>query len=170
MFGIRTTRNVTFVGFRGISMIRLVALAGGVVLCGFVWAEEDGKDAQSEVKKLKGTWKTANLIWNGKDYLASGKKGFNFVFKGDVATIEGNDAVQKEYAKIRVKLDLSTMPKMMDITVLGGIQKDAVIESIYELKGDELKICAKVFGKERPSEFASPAGSSIALLVLKREE
>src|SRR5262249_22487234 len=145
-------------------------IAGVLLLCGIVWAEEGDKDARSEVKKLKGTWKTAKLIWNGKDYLAGGKKGFNFVFKGDVATIEGNDAVKKEYAKIRVKLDLSTTPKIMDITVLGGVQKDAVIEGIYELKGDELKICAKVFGKDRPSEFASPAGSSIALLVLKREE
>jgi len=27
-----------------------------------------------------------------------------------------------------------------------------------------------VLGKERPAEFASPAGDSIALLVLKREK
>jgi uncharacterized protein (TIGR03067 family) len=94
----------------------------------------------------------------------------NFTFKGDEAVVEGNDAVKKEYAKIRVKLDLSTMPKSMDITVVGGVQKDAVIEGIYELKEDELKICAKVFGNDRPTGFSSPEGSSIFLLVLKRQK
>jgi uncharacterized protein (TIGR03067 family) len=125
--------------------------------------------AQKELDALQGTWTTAGLIYNGKDFLADGKRGFHFVFKGDEAAIEGNEAVKKEYAKIKVKLDPAAAQKCIDITVTGGIQLNATIEGIYELKGDELKICAKVFGLERPSEFASPAGSSIVLLTLKRE-
>jgi uncharacterized protein (TIGR03067 family) len=140
------------------------------LLLGPVVAAAD-EATDKEVKKLEGTWTTAKLIYNGKDFLANGKAGFNIVFKGNEATVTGNKAVKKEYAKIKVKLDLTTKPKVIDITVAAGIQKDALVEGIYELKDDELKICAKVFGgKERPTEFASPEGGSIVLLVLKREK
>jgi uncharacterized protein (TIGR03067 family) len=125
--------------------------------------------AKEDLKKLEGTWKATALTYNGKDFLADGKGGFQFVFNGAEATIQGNDKVKKEYGKIRLKLDPSTTPRTVDITVTDGIQKDAVIEGIYELKDAELRICAKVFGNERPTEFAAPEGSSIVLLVLKRD-
>jgi uncharacterized protein (TIGR03067 family) len=121
------------------------------------------------MKAFDGAWTTASLTYNGKDFLEGGKPRLRFVFKGGEAAIEGSDAVKKEYAKIKVKLDPATIPKSVDITVTGGVQLDAVIEGIYELKKDEIRICAKVFGNERPNEFASPAGSSIVLMVLKRE-
>jgi uncharacterized protein (TIGR03067 family) len=131
--------------------------------------KEERPKVSKELEPLQGIWTTSALTYNGKDFLANGKTGFQFVFKGDEATVEGNDAVKKEYAKIKVKLDQATTPKCIDITVTGGIQLNAVIEGIYELAEDEFKLCAKVFGKERPAEFASPEGSSTVLLVLKRE-
>ena len=150
-------------------LIRSIALA--VVHFATVCAADEASDAvQGELKKLEGTWHTAALTYNGKDFLANGKSGFHFVFKNDEATIEGNDAVKKEYAKIRVKLDPAAMPRLLDMKVLGGVQINATIEGIYELRDDELKICAKVFGSDRPTEFSSPEGSSVVLLVLKREK
>jgi hypothetical protein len=39
------------------------------------------------------------------------------------------------------------------------------------VKDEEMTICAKVFGnKERPTDFESPEGASIVLLVLKRDK
>jgi uncharacterized protein (TIGR03067 family) len=125
--------------------------------------------AQKDLAGLQGTWTTTALTYNGKDFLAGGKGTFQFVIKGDVAVVQGNDAVKKEYARIKLKLDAGATPRLVDITVADGIQKDAVIEGIYQLKGDEFRLCARVFGKERPTTFASPAGSSIALVVMKRE-
>src|SRR5262245_16284978 len=150
----------------------ILAVAVAMTVVAMTAADEvsDKAAIERELKKLEGIWNTTALTYNGKDFLANGKSGFNFVFKGNEAAIEGNDAVKKEYAKIRVKLDVTAKPKIMDITVAAGIQKDAVIEGIYELKDDELKICAKVFGNERPTEFSSPDGASIVLLVLKREK
>lgn len=146
-----------------------VALAGAAA--GLAAADDKPADAaKKELEKLQGTWTTSALTYNGKDYFADGKTGFRFVFKGDVATVEGNDQVKKEYAKLRFKLTPETKPRQLDLTVTDGVQKDAAIEGIYELKDDELKICVKVFGNDRPTEFESPAGSSIALLVLKREK
>jgi uncharacterized protein (TIGR03067 family) len=139
----------------------LVAVAGA----------DDPKDAaKKELEQLQGTWTTTALTYNGKDFLADGKAPFRFAIKGEEAVIEGNDRVQKEYAKIRLQIDPAANPRVVDITVTGGVQKDAVVQGIYERKGDELRICARVFGNDRPTEFASPEGSSIVLLVLKREK
>jgi hypothetical protein len=39
---------------------------------------------------------------------------------------------------------------------------------IYELSGDELKICLADPGADRPKEFASAKGSKATYMVLKR--
>jgi uncharacterized protein (TIGR03067 family) len=126
---------------------------------------DDAAKVKSELKKLDGTWTVNELVYNGKDHK---NLRFNFVFKGDEAVVEGNDRVKQEYARIKVKFDPGTMPKIMDITVVAGLQKSAAMEGIYEFKQDQLRICVKVFGKDRPTEFASPDASSVVLMVLKR--
>jgi uncharacterized protein (TIGR03067 family) len=145
----------------------LLMLTTAGLLAGAGDAPKDA--AKKDLEAFDGTWTTTTIIYNGKDFLAQSNTPLRFVFKGGEAVIEGSDEVKKEYAKIKVKLDPSAMPKCVDITVTGGGQLNAVIEGIYELKKDEIRLCAKVFGNERPTEFASPAGSSIALVVLKRD-
>jgi uncharacterized protein (TIGR03067 family) len=141
------------------------------LVVGLLVAADEPKDAgKKDLQKLEGAWKAASLVYNGKDLTAEGKGNFRLVFKGGQATLGGNDAIKKEYATITFKLDPSTDPPCVDMTITAGVQKDAVIEGIYKLKGDEFTICAKVFGKERPAKFESPDGSSIVLLVLKREK
>src|SRR5687768_1154924 len=109
------------------------------LLLGTLWAAgasaQDDK-AKKDLEALQGTWEVEALEYNGKD--VAGRYKFSFVFKGDVGTVEGNDAVKKEYAKVSIKLDPATTPPCIDMTILGGIQKDAVIEGIYRLQGDEL--------------------------------
>ena len=139
-----------------------LCLATVLVFIGAVTADE-----AQELEKLKGTWSVTDLTYNGKDH---NTLKFNFVFKGDEVVVEGNDRVKLEYARFKVKLDLTTTPKLFDITVGGGVQKGAAMEGIYELKDNELRICLKVFGKDRPADFKSADGSSNALLVLKRAQ
>ena len=137
----------------GILVVALCLGAGGT-------PEADKK----ELAKISGTWSLQELTYDGEVH----KLKFNVIFKGSEGRVEGNDSVQSEYAKIKFKLDPSAKPSSMDITVAAGSQTDSTMEAIYELKDDELRICAKVFGQGRPKEFASPDGSSIVLLVLKR--
>lgn len=125
----------------------------------------DATDIKKELAKFDGTWNVTEITYNGKDH---SKLKFNFVFKGDEAIVEGNDQVKVEYARLKFKLDPTTTPKIVDLTVGAGVQKDASMEGIYEFRGKELRICIKVFGKDRPTEFSSPDGASVALLVLKR--
>jgi uncharacterized protein (TIGR03067 family) len=139
-------------------------LAAGVLPA--VAAEPD--PVSKDRKALQGEWAVEALEYNGKDY--TDKYKIAFACKDDVLTVQGDGAVRKEYAKLTFKLDPSTTPKCVDLTVAGGVQKDAKLEGIYELKGDELRLCVKVFGSDRPTEFKSPAGASIALLTLKRKK
>jgi len=146
-------------------MIRTVALLLAGLLVGPATADEAGKKA---LESLQGTWTIETLEYNGKDM--SGRYKLSLVIKDGTVTVEGNKAIEKEYAKLGLKLDPSTTPKCLDLSIVLGAQKDTVMEGIYEVKGDELKLCIKVIGKERPGKFASPEGESIALLTLKRQK
>lgn len=129
----------------------------------------DDKAVKKEIDKIQGTWIMAELRYNGRDLSGDDKSKFKLVFKGDTAVVEGVEELTKEYAKVSFKFDPAAKPKIVDLKILSGSQKDAVIEGIYELNDKEFKICANVFGNNRPSEFAAPEGSSSVLVVLKRE-
>lgn len=124
--------------------------------------------AKKDLDAIQGTWLVEGLLYNGKDF--KDKFKFSFVVKGDVMSIEGDEAVVKEYPKLKLKLDPSTKPKCVDLKVAGGVQADATMEGIYEVKGDEFRLCIKVLGQDRPGEFKSTDGGSIALLTLKRQK
>lgn len=133
-----------------------------------VTSAADSDAAKEHLRGLQGSWVVEKLEYNGNDF--TNKFKLTFTFKDNVASIEGNDEVKKEYVKLVFKLDPGTTPKCVDLTVAGGVQDGAAMEGIYDLKKDELRLCVKVFGNERPLEFKSSDGSSIALLTLKRDK
>jgi len=142
-----------------------------LILAGSLLPAADAKeDVKKVVDQVQGGWTTTSLIFNGKDVSGEAYAKLRFVFKGNEAALEGNDQVKKEYARLAFQFDPSTSPRLLDITIKAGTQKDLKVEGIYELKGDELKICVRVTGNERPADFTSAEGSQVALLVLKREK
>ena len=76
--------------------------------------KETPKDspAAKDTAKLQGEWKVTHLMYNGKDMTE--RFPLSFVFKGDMATLEGDNAVLKEYPKLKFKLDATTTPKLAD--------------------------------------------------------
>jgi uncharacterized protein (TIGR03067 family) len=147
-------------------------VAGLLVLACVVMlgAEEAKKDAKSDLKKLDGSWKAVKLIYNGEDFMKGEDSRIAMDIKDGVATVRASEGIKKEYAKVRLVLDPSATPKLLDLTVVAGAQKDAKMEGIYKLDGDKLTICVKVLGNGRPAKFESPEGESIALLELTREK
>ena len=141
---------------------KLACLAVTVLLLGAGGADVEKK----ELAKLTGAWNLSELTYDGEDH---SKLKFKIVFKGNEGAVAGNEDVQRQYGKIKFKLDPAAKPRTMDITISSGSQTDATMQAIYELKGDELKICAKVVGTGRPKDFAAPEGSSCVYLILKRE-
>jgi uncharacterized protein (TIGR03067 family) len=140
----------------------------GVMVVVLLGAEEKKPALKGDLKKLQGTWKATSLTYNGEEVSTEGKGKLRLVFKGDVGTVEADKEVKKEYAKIKVKLDESVKPRIIDSTIQAGGQKGTTLEGIYKLEGDKLTFCVKVLGTDRPAKFESPAGESIALVVFER--
>lgn len=124
-----------------------------------------GDDQKKDVDRFAGAWTVDGVTYDGVDH----KLKFKIVFKGNEGKVEGNDKIADQYGAVRFTIDPKASPKTIDLTISLGSQTDAKMRGIYELKGDELRVCVKVFGTDRPKEFEAPDGSSAALLVLKRE-
>jgi uncharacterized protein (TIGR03067 family) len=90
--------------------------------------------------------------------------------KGNQITLKGVEDLMKKFGKVTFKLDPSSMPKFIDFKVEAGSEKNSEYEGIYELKGDELRICASVVSRNRPDEFKTKEGSNRVLFVLKRDK
>jgi uncharacterized protein (TIGR03067 family) len=127
-------------------------------------------DEKAELKKLQGTWKATSVKYAGTAFPVEGDQALYMVIKGDVATVKGSEDVKKEYAKVKLKLDPSTTPKVVDVIVTSGTMKDKVMEGIYKLEGDKFTICVNVTGKDRPGKFESPESENIAIVELEREK
>lgn len=125
-----------------------------------------GTEEKKNLDKFAGRWDLNELSFDGKELTVK----FKILFKGAEGIVEGNDRVANEYAKIKFKLDPAAKPSAIDLTVTAGSQTDLNMKGIYEIKGDELRMCVKVLGNERPTEFAAPEGSSTVYLVLKRAQ
>jgi uncharacterized protein (TIGR03067 family) len=127
--------------------MRLTAIA---LLAFTLAARADDKD---ELKKLEGTWEVVALEAGGQDQ-AKGKKGPpNLTIKDGVLTGFGPE--------IKLSTDATKKPKWLDMTFTReGMER--TVNAIYELTGDELKICmplapakgsGKVFENKRPDGF-----------------
>ncbi|HEX5270405.1 MAG TPA: TIGR03067 domain-containing protein [Gemmataceae bacterium] len=145
---------------------RLVfALAVGLLL-----AADVKDDKKKDLDQLKGTWTAATLEYNGENMIGGLIKELKVVIDGDTLIVKGEDEEVKKYGKATLKLDPTTTPKVIDITIASGDEKGMKFEGIYELGKDEWKLCVKPFGKERPAKFESKADSGDVLIVFKRDK
>jgi uncharacterized protein (TIGR03067 family) len=134
-----------------------------------------GQDAQKDLDKLQGTWALRTMEANGsaapKDFVEKITitfKGDKMVMDGPMAAAKGEEPVRPEFT---VRLDPSKKPKALDATALNGKFKGKTQLGIYQLDGDELKICLpNQEAKERPSEFKSPVGSDLVVMTLKKSK
>ena len=69
--------------------------------------------------------------------------------------------------EVTFKLDETKNPKELDATETTDGQQ-LVHLGIYELKGDDLKLCYVTFGTDRPTEFTAGPGSRHILTTYKR--
>lgn len=133
-------------------------------------ADAPKDDTKKDLEKLQGEWTISTITYDGGDVPGDIVSKLRFEVKGDEWAVKGDDEVAKEYGKAKLKLDATVKPRLIDFHIGEGSEKGADVEGIYEWTGaDEIKICAKVLGKERPAEFASAENSRVVLMVLKRQ-
>ena len=131
-------------------------------------AQEDA--GKKELAALAGDWRLVKGEANGEsanDYVI---ENLTCVIKGDRLTFGGIKPLTDKFSELTIKIDGSTTPKCIDLTVQAGSLKDDILEGIYECKEDELRLCFYVGKGNRPLEFKAEGGSDRVLLELKREK
>lgn len=120
--------------------------------------------AKKDLEQLQGIWQVTALEVDGNQAPDEALKEFKITVKGDRMSHKTGETTEES----SFKLDPSKKPKQIDFTVVAGTDKGKNMKAIYELDGDSLKLCVGSPGAERPTEFASKAGTKIGLIVLKR--
>jgi len=124
-----------------------------------------GRAADPAKDELQGVWVAASGETNGKPVPAKDVERIRFTFKGEKLLVRGARDEDKE-EEGTFKTDPKKSPRHLDITL-----KDKTLHGIYEVKGDELKICFENGGKaeNRPTKFVTNKENEEVLMVFKRQ-
>ncbi len=118
--------------------------------------------SKAAARKFEGTWQLVSAVTDGKPTPADVVSQIHIVIKDGKHSVFCKDRVLAN--EIPFKIDVSRTPNEATDTLPDGKQ----IKGIYKLDGDSLKSCVAQPGKDRPTEFASKAGSGHTLRVFKR--
>lgn len=131
---------------------------------------DDAKDdaIKKDHKLIEGTWRIIALEVNGNKSKEADARKLTVVNGSDGTWILYSE--DKEVTRGTSTTDPSKKPKAIDFMATEGNDKDKKHPGIYELGEKTRKLCFAAPGKERPTEFSSPADSGIILVVFEREK
>lgn len=136
-------------------VVLLAAIVAGQGLVG-AGAKQTGDDV---LKNIQGTWRFVAHEMDGKKAPPEETKKMTITFKDDKWTVRDGDKVVQAGTH---KFDPSKKPAQVDAKVTEGEGKGSNMLGIYELKGDTIKVCFDVMGKERPTSFSTKEGQFAA--------
>jgi uncharacterized protein (TIGR03067 family) len=138
----------------------------GVMLGLFVGTDLPQKDnVKNDLDKLQGSWAMAMFFADGEEVPADQVKTGELLIEDE----EYRPKLGATVETATIHLDSAKSPKEIDLTFKGGFQKGKTARGIYKLDDDTLTICrGQSTDKNRPTEFAAPAGSGLLLVVWKR--
>ena len=122
--------------------------------------------ADPDKDELQGVWIATSMEINGNPAPAKEVEATRFTFKGQKLLYRNSKGGGKE-DEGTCQVDPKKSPKQLDIT-----SKDKTLHGIYEVKGDELKICFENGDKaeNRPKKFATNTEEELVLIVFKRQK
>jgi uncharacterized protein (TIGR03067 family) len=119
---------------------------------------------KAETGPLEGTWYVTSLEADGQPMPAGMLGEARIVVKGDRFQSLGMGAVYEG----TMKVDASANPKTFDLTFTAGPEKGNTALAIYEVEGDDWRLCLTTRGGDRPKRFGTSPGTGHALETLKR--
>jgi sialidase-1 len=124
-------------------------------------AGAEGPGAQD--KELEGQWEAVSFVRDGKEEPQAPGKVLLTIRDGTMTLKAG-----AETWKATVKADTGRKPHAIDMTYESGPDKGRTIRGVYEVRGDELRICHGDATRDRPTEVASKKGSGYSVGAWKR--
>jgi uncharacterized protein (TIGR03067 family) len=143
-------------------MIRYAVL---VVAAGLLSAPKE-EPAEQDIKKLEGSWVLASGTDDGKKLSGEALENTRLSIAGNRHTVKVGETTYKGTHK----LDATKRPKTIDISDTEGPFKGKTVLGIYELDGDQFRICYAPPGKDRPKDFSAKAGTGHRSHVWKRQK
>jgi uncharacterized protein (TIGR03067 family) len=131
-------------------------------------AADNDEAVKKEKKALAGGWTVMKAERDGEAIPEDEVRKLRLSFGEDrVALKQGEKTNQLRYRII----DPTAKPRSMELIAGDGPQKDKPLVAIYELSGDNLKICMPLKPEVAPPEgFSTSSGSGLMLMILKREK
>jgi uncharacterized protein (TIGR03067 family) len=118
----------------------------------------------TDLELLQGAWSVVALEIDGEAASGEMLSGARIEIEGSRFTSAGMGTIYEG----TVKVNSMTKPRRIDLHFDSGPEAGNVNHGIYELKGGLWKLCIATRGDARPAEFATSAGSGIALETLRR--
>ena len=117
-----------------------------------------------DAKLIEGTWLPVEAELNGQKLNEDVLKTMKLIIKdGKYSVFAGTVNDQGT-----LRLDPAKSPKTMDILGTEGPNQGKTILTIYELAGDNLRVCYALGGDERPAAFATKPDTNLFLVTYKR--
>jgi uncharacterized protein (TIGR03067 family) len=163
-------------GVGGLPMLRSVLLLGcfGLGLSLSIAADTRPVD---DLTALQGNWKPLQCEFQGKSQMtAEEMKQMTGVYeKADyylyfVDTDKNGKPDVMQIAHANITLDPTTSPKGILFELAEGRMKGAKQHGIYEIAGNQLKLCYGPIDKPKPTEFKSTPGSGYFLETWARQQ
>jgi len=151
--------------------------ACAAVVCGLVGvvgvaAAQNPPPTTPDLGQLQGYWKPLAAQFEGRPMMtAEEMKKVTVVFDQSEYHLYFKEAGKEpiKLALMTVALDPTTSPKTVTFEFAAGPLKGQKRHGIYEVAGNELKLCYGPVEKPRPSQFAAPDKSGYFLEVWAKQ-
>ncbi len=160
-------------------MFRLgVAVVCGVVgLAGVAFGVNPPTDVPpGDLGLLQGYWKPLSVEFEGKPQMTADEmKKITAVYDQSEYHLYFKDSVKDpaagplKLALMNVNLDSGTSPKSFTFEFTAGPLKGQKRHGIYEIAGNQLKLCYGPVERPRPTQFSAPAKSGLFLEVWAKQ-